>query len=1073
MHLARRASSATLALPLLALTLILAFLQVPAAHATTPTTTTLTVTSACLTQGCAVTLSAKVLAGSASVHPGLIYFCDGTNPCINGVPLGQAQITAAGRASIVRNLSPGAHEIYAIFVGTTNYAGSTSSIQSLTIAPPTVFGTTTAIIPPTGASSNGTYPVEALVTSLGGPAGPSGATSFYDASYGSALLATAHGFGGGDTQFEDVLGTLDLSRIPDSTLQDIVKVTTGDFNGDGFNDIVLLGAHSFHVLLGTSAGSFTLAPSSAPSLGNAPGNILVGDFNSDGKLDLAVPDAASHSIHVSLGNGDGTFTDVAPTTLTNAPVALYSGDFNSDGIPDLAITTQNASSTYAVQIALGSGTGTFTLGASYLSGNVGSAPILVADEDSDGKLDLTVADSGTYLSQFQVLHGNGDGTFTPLTKVTRNVSDSPVQMIASGDFNGDGILDFFSYDGSSLDIWWGVGDGTFAPPSNGASNIYYYTLKISSITAGDFDHDGRTDLLVIAADTGETPLQSELFVYPNQSSLNYSQFVAYDGVPIPDITNGVSTPAFLAAADFNADGIPDFIDFTPALSPYTTNYAGYNVFVGALTTNIVLSPAGTHQVFAIYQGDSTHSGSTSQQVAFLGSGNYQVYDPGGFTNPSAVALNGGATIQNGVLELTDGHSFEARSAFNPNRVPVYDFDTTFTFQIPETESDGLAFVIQSNGPNAIGSNGGALGYGTPPGATTGPSIINSMALVFDTHNNQGEGANTIRIERGGITSPAGSVSPAFTGIDLRSGDHFQAEVTYNETSNLLVLKLADLDMGHKYTWSFQEDLVKDIGGTSGYVGFTAGTGATASTVKISSWDFAGTRCCDSITPGLTPYLPTGFTGANSSLNLYNGATVSGSVLQLTNGTPFEATSAYFNGTSDMPIWSTDFDFTITPGTGGDGFTFFRSSGSKGAIGGTGGALGYAGPYLPTYQSAPLGFSQGFAIKFDVHNNAGEGPNSTGIYVNGAFPSTPANNLFPSQIDLSSGHTFHARISHFENTVHLSITDLNEYAAFSTSYPLPYISNTANIGFTAATGATSNTIKILNWTFDDLDVDKTN
>lgn len=109
-----------------------------------------------------------------------------------------------------------------------------------------------------------------------------------------------------------------------------------------------------------------------------------------------------------------------------------------------------------------------------------------------------------------------------------------------------------------------------------------------------------------------------------------------------------------------------------------------------------------------------------------------------------------------------------------------------------------------------------------------------------------------------------------------------------------------------------------------------------------------------------------------------------------------------------------------------------------------------------------------AIKFDLHNNQGEGPNSTGIYVNGASPTTPSIDLTPSGINLHSGHLFHARITRTgADQFTLTITDLNVYTVFQTTFTVPnpelLQEGIVFAGFTAGTGATPSSIKILNWT----------
>jgi Legume lectin domain len=102
----------------------------------------------------------------------------------------------------------------------------------------------------------------------------------------------------------------------------------------------------------------------------------------------------------------------------------------------------------------------------------------------------------------------------------------------------------------------------------------------------------------------------------------------------------------------------------------------------------------------------------------------------------------------------------------------------------------------------------------------------------------------------------------------------------------------------------------------------------------------------------------------------------------------------------------------------------------------------------------------------MHSDAGEGSNSTGVYVGGASPTAPSTSLAPT-INLHSGHRFHARLDYDGANLKVSITDLTQYAVFSGAYavaiPTAVGGSTAYAGFTAGTGAgLYDTIKILNW-----------
>ena len=129
---------------------------------------------------------------------------------------------------------------------------------------------------------------------------------------------------------------------------------------------------------------------------------------------------------------------------------------------------------------------------------------------------------------------------------------------------------------------------------------------------------------------------------------------------------------------------------------------------------------------------------------------------------------------------------------------------------------------------------------------------------------------------------------------------------------------------------------------------------------------------------------------------------------------------------------------------------------------------------PTHSAPPavrLGMrasAASVAVKFDLYNNRGEGPNSTGIYVDGAAPNVPAIDLTSSGINLHSGDKMDAHIAYDGTTLTLTITDLVTMATFSHPFtiniPAAVGGNTAYIGFTGGTGGLTAVQQILSWSY---------
>lgn len=336
--------------------------------------------------------------------------------------------------------------------------------------------------------------------------------------------------------------TVATGNTPDVTSYrnsvDVVK--TADLNGDRIADVIVAATASNALYIHYGRGDGTL--SAGISLNAlAPNGVEIADFDGDGLLDIAAPSSvqSSATIQVYLNNGDGSFKGIAPFLgATPNPAAvqingLTSGDVNNDGIIDLV------SSSPGFQVMLGNGDGTFrsfqTYG--YPAPFDSHTAIRLADFNGDGKLD--VAQTNDNAQAVQIYFGNGDGSFKAATASVAATRDG----FRTVDINGDGRIDIVSAypDGSQVVVALGHGDGTFSPEVR-----YAAAGPALDIEVRDMNGDGFLDAV-----TANTNATFSLLLGNGDGSFK-----------APAILAATSAGYGIALDDMNEDGVLDIVSVT-------------------------------------------------------------------------------------------------------------------------------------------------------------------------------------------------------------------------------------------------------------------------------------------------------------------------------------------------------------------------------------------------------------------------------------------------------------------------------------------------------------------------------
>ncbi|NML65656.1 hypothetical protein HHL22_10610 [Hymenobacter sp. RP-2-7] len=514
---------------------------------------------------------------------------------------------------------------------------------------------------------------------------------------------------------------------------------------------------------GSGRGVFHLG--SIPAVGQNPTAVVFGDVDGDGDLDLLITNRGNNTVSVRLNGGNatgsnaGSFGNGQNVAVGTNPASLVLGDVDSDGDLDMLVANSGAS-TVSVRLnggdATGSNTGVFSNGSDAVVGS-GPSGVALGDIDGDGDLDLLATNYYDNTVSVRLNGGDATGSATGVfSNGTTSVVGASPQHLVVGDVDGDGDLDFIAANSGAgtLSVRLNGGDAT-----GSASGIFSsgQTVMVGanpySVALADIDADGDLDLL--AANKGSASVTTRL----NGGDATGSNTGAFDA----GTTVSVGTsPYWVAVADLDSDGDLDFVTANQGSSTVSVRLNGSDA--SGTSTGVFTAPSNTSEVtvgtspYCVALGDIDGDGDLDVATANQGSNTATVQ----FNLPPAPIISS-FTPTNGPT----GTSITINGANLSGATTI-----TFTGTSSNTTTSGYTITGQEGTQITgivvpSGANTGVISVTTPSGTTSTANLTLANFTVTSPYiasfaPSSGVAGTRVTVQGGNLT---GLSSLRLNGVD--------------------------------------------------------------------------------------------------------------------------------------------------------------------------------------------------------------------------------------------------------------------------------------------------------------------
>jgi fibronectin-binding autotransporter adhesin len=609
----------------------------------------------------------------------------------------------------------------------------------------------------------------------------------------------------------------DLGLVTSASMN--TSVTSGTFAIAGITD-PLLANYIFKSGSGTAAGVITVNLAGIPY-----GNYSVYVFSQDA--------TAGHDSTLNVGSSTYYFS----AGSLNSFVQVTNSNSASYPIGNYAVATGLTGASQTLTISSTTDTGFSGFEIVNTTNSLSASPVTISNGstlDMTGGMQTIAALSSTDGLGSKVLLGNGLLT---------------VGYSANTTF--DGVI---SGSGGSL-VKQGAGSLTFT-----GSNTY---TGLTTVSGGSLQlGDGVATNGSVAGNIALA--NNSAIVFANPSTQLYQGVISGTG---SFIKNGAGTLQLTANHTYSG---PTIINAGTVQLGYGANLPVTTSGFGANTTGGTMT----------YPAIVTNGSITTNGTWTFNSGTY------GEEFLTTPVKSGSLTLTDAVgdYNLASGSGCcEARSAFYNTAVPVNaSFRATFTYTPgnvtaagfgpwARNDENGFAFVLAKSGGTSLG--GYARGFGVGPDvalpAYNNTPIANSAEIGYDVFQNNGgtiygstTGAATGFNINGGTQNTTDSI---FGGNNYVPGDPISMTVSYNALTNVLTWSGTDSGQSLTFSETASANLQSITGGTSAFVGFTAGSAYYGASQVISNFNFSTTNLNGTL-PSTTPLS----IAAGGTLDLFGG-----------------------------------------------------------------------------------------------------------------------------------------------------------------------------------------------------------